>query len=171
MDDFTLPQEFRPEQIARRGEWTAWVFALIVGITWAMMHYIFYPLPWFSILIVFFFWFAAMSISLGNWMDRKTVLRVEENGVSFRNGLRNVCFHWDEITQVVVTPARWGAKIQVMGKGGYFAFRTLAEVKVREEVKDRFGFVQGEAILSHILKRCGLREMKKGITVRYYARG
>ena len=66
--------EFRPKLIPRRGELIAWLGSLIVGVGWVILA-VFGPGVNLLILIVFtLLSLVAASISLGNWMDRKTRL-------------------------------------------------------------------------------------------------
>lgn len=151
-----LEQEtFTPELLPRRGEWNAWVFALAatVGLfiiqTWAIV-------PAWVWLFVGFLYFSALSISLGNWMDRRTRLSIFPDGVAYENGLRRARLAWNEIQKVRVLPARWGRTVQVIGESSHFSFNTLGEIKFRGELRGRTGFVQGEAILDLMIRSAGL---------------
>ena len=114
--------------------------------------------------------FSALSISLGNWMDRKTVLSIDEGGVGFRNGLRNTYLAWSEINEVSVSPSQWGKKVQIYGGKNHFSFRTLVEVKVQGELKGRFGFSQGEDLLRQIILNSGLEIIDEPGNGFYYVR-
>jgi hypothetical protein len=152
-------RDFRPELVSRRGELVAWGSALLVGGAWLALARSGQGVnPMVPILAVPLF-LAALSISLGNWMERNTLLRLDREGVSFQNGLRNVALKWNEIHQVQVVPAQWSRKVRVVGEKGHFSFHTLGEVKVGGELKGRVGFAAGEIILKHILDRSGLREV------------
>jgi hypothetical protein len=105
--------------------------------------------------------FSALSISLGNWMDRQTLLRLVSGGVEFTNGVRNTRMQWDEIRQVQVFPSRWGKKVRVIGEHAYFTFRTLGEVSVQGDIKGRMGFAAGETILAHILSSAQLKAVSR----------
>lgn len=143
--------EFRPERIPRRGEFIAWCSALLVGIAWLILLMKDQPvhpaLPFLEVFLLL----SGLSISLGNWMDRRTLIKLDEAGVGFQNGLRDVRLGWDEVVQVRVFPARWGKKVQVMGDKAFFEFRTLGEVKLQGEQKARLGFERGEDILRQII--------------------
>ena len=103
-------------------------------------------------------------------MDRRTVLRMDGRGISYKNGLRNVQMDWLDIRQVRVLPARWGNKIQIIGENAYFEFRTLGEVKVAGQIKGRMGFEQGEEILREIILNSGLHKIDHTGDGYYYAR-
>jgi len=165
-----LNQDLHPELISRRGEITAWTLALVVSLTMAIMKWRLGSIPGAA----WVFWgllvFAAFSTSLGNWMDRKTVLRADGDRVSFVNGVRRVSFAWDEIQNINVIPLRWGKSVQVIGDGAHFEFRTLGEVQYQGEIRGRLGFAEGEAILRHILKETGLTLSKEEKGRYYYSR-
>ena len=162
--------------IPRRGELIAWSSALLVGGAWFVIKQItgsaglLVPILFIPLLL------AALSISLGNWMDRHTLLRLDTEGVSFSNGLRHVQLKWDQIQQVRVLPAAWGKKVQVFGEQSYFGFLTLGEVKAQGRVLGRTGIAGGESALQRILEGAGLDTVQplspdQGQEGVYYVRG
>lgn len=153
------PREYRPTLISRRGELIAWVTFLLVGATWIIMV-VFgqrssLAVPFLGIILLL----AALSISLGNWMDRNTVLCIKEDCISYKNGLRNVEIRWENIQQVQVLPAQWGKKAHVIADQAHFQFQMLGEVKVLGEVKGQVGFPEGDLILEEIIMHGKLREI------------
>lgn len=163
------PETHTPELLPRRGEWNAWLFALaatgglLIIRTWAIVP----AWVWF---FVAFLYFSSFSISLGNWMDRRTRLMLFPDGVAFENGLRRARLAWSEIEQVRVSPARWGRKVEVIGKTAHFAFNTLGEVQFRGEARGRIGFAQGEAILDRVIRSAGLLSVTRQETYVIYSR-
>jgi hypothetical protein len=152
--------EFRPKLIPRRGELIAWLGSLIVGVGWVILA-VFGQGVTFLIPIVFILLsLVAASISLGNWMDRKTHLSLEPDGVEYHNGLRSVRLDWAEIQEVRVFPAQWGRKVQVIGDRAYFGFSTLGEVKVNDRLLGQTGFPEGEMILQRIIENAHLNQMQ-----------
>lgn len=116
--------------------------------------------------------FSAVLLSLNSWNERKKFLRLDNAGVYFKNGLRQVDMKWEEISRVQVISGNIGDKIIVQSDNAMFIFHTLGEMKVKGEVKDRTGFERGQAILETILGRSGLAEMEKrqDNSSYYYAR-
>ena len=162
--------EFRPVLLSRRGEWTAWALALAASLgLWFLNRSGYIPL-W-----AWFFWafllFSSVSISLGNWLDRKSVVWLEPDGVRFENGLRRVRLRWPEVQKVAVLPSRWGKSIQVIGEKSHFSFKTLGEVQFQGEVRGRTGFPDGQKILDVILCETGLTLVEETNNAYYYARG
>ena len=156
MQDQAYPQEYRPELIPRRGEFLAWITTIMVLGAWFILYRAGQPVlvvvPILGILLLF----AALSISLGNWMDRHTLLRLEERGVSFHNGLRHVHLQWEQIQRVNVIPSNWGKKVQVIADHAYFEFRTLGQVEAQGMTLGKVGFEQGDRILERILEQSQL---------------
>jgi hypothetical protein len=154
-------REYRPELIPRRGEWVAWSCALLVGIGWLVLRWfgrhVSIGMPLFAIVLML----AALSISFSNWVDRRTVMRLNVNWIEFYSGLRHVRLHWQEVRQVRVAPSRWGDKIQVIGERAHFSFRTLGEVWFQDELKGRMGFEKGNEILHEIIVSSGLKEVSE----------
>ncbi|OQX65535.1 MAG: hypothetical protein B5M51_00495 [Anaerolinea sp. 4484_236] len=163
-------RELHPELISRRGEGTAWVLTIAVSVAMALLYWQLETIPLAAWVFWGFLLFSGFSTSLGNWMDRKTVMRVDVDGVTFENGLRKVRLGWREIQKVNVLPVRWGKSVQVIGKDAHFAFRTLAEIQFQGEARGRLGFVQGQEALEQILKSSGLTLQKEEKGAYYYAR-
>lgn len=103
-------------------------------------------------------------------MDRKTFIFLNNNGLKFQDGLRNIELDWDEIGKVEIFPSQWGKKVAVCGKSRRFNFRTLGVVELRGEIKGRIGFVEGDSILKTILERSQLSSVHKLANSYYYTR-
>jgi hypothetical protein len=159
----TRPQilEYRPVLLSRRGEFIAWGAALLVAAAWVFLTLsarpVFLAMPILEVLLLF----SAASITLGNWMDRRTFLRLSDQDVSFQNGLRDIRLKWHEIRKVYVIPTQWGKKVEVIGEREHFQFRTLGEVKVQGEVKGRMGFEKGDEVIDFIISKSGLQQIKQ----------
>lgn len=170
MESAEKEQIYRPILTSRRGELIAWGSSFLVVILWLVLgatgQQVMLAIPVIAVIL----FGAALSISLGNWMDRKTEMRIDNGRVAFTNGLRNVEMTWEEIQEVRAIPARWGKKVQVIGEKSYFGFQTLAEVTMMEEVKGRFGFVEGEDILRQIVLSSQLHIVERPGEGYYYAR-
>ena len=89
-------------------------------------------------------------------MDRKTLIRLEDKGVTYENGLRKTYNSWDAIREIHTAPARWGTSIQVIGLKSHFAFTTLGEMQFQGQVRGRTGFSEGAEILDRIIHSAGL---------------
>ncbi len=78
--------EYRPELLSRRGEYVAWGIALVAIAAWVILHLtdnpVFGGLTFLTVLLAL----SGIAISLGNWMDRRTILRLEPDGVWYDNG-------------------------------------------------------------------------------------
>jgi hypothetical protein len=177
-----MNQEFRPEQIPRSGERNAWLIASLAVASWGMLWWRADSFSWLGLALVLFFLAAAISISLGNWMDHQTVLSLDGGQITFRNGIRDLTLSWDQIKEVRVHPNRWGKRVQVLGfdeskpsKGQSginvgFVFHTLGEVEYQNKVQGRMGFKEGQSILKQIVESSGLEEKANNPSGRYYVR-
>jgi hypothetical protein len=165
-----LPLEYKPELISRRGEAIAWACVLLVAAGILLLTLSGKPVNWLVTLLEAMLLLSAALISLGNWSDRKTTLRLDVHAIEFKNGLRQVKLGWDEVKEVRVTPSPWGNKVEVYSEKSHFSFRTLAEVKVRGELKGRFGFVRGEEILRQIVLHSNLEIIDEPGAGYYYVR-
>lgn len=163
-------REYHPELLSRRGELTTWILGAAATVAWLILalggYYVFPVLPVLAVLLVL----AGMGISLGNWMDRHSLIRIDPMGIQYENGLRRTYFKWDEIVRVEVYAHRWGDKVLVLGENSRFDFRTLGEVKMRGETKGKMGFAAGGHILQTILSETGMKEIAHDEDGYYYAR-
>ena len=161
MQPALAPREYRPTLMSRRGELFAWISFLLVGITWVILiisaQSYCIAVPVLAIILLM----ASLSISLGNWMDRHTVLCINKESVSYRNGIRNVEFRWENIQEVRVLSAQWGKKVHVLADQAHFHFQMLGEVKVHGEVKGQVGFAEGDLILDEIIEQSKLHEIQQ----------
>ena len=166
----TPAREYHPELISRRGEMTAWLLGIIALAAWIFLlvgdYPVFFGLPVVAVVLLL----AAFSISLGNWMDRQSVIRITSDRILFRNGVRHTELEWDQVEQVKRYKHRWGDKVHVIGEQSHFSFRTFGEVKVGGEVKGRMGFKDGDEILGILLESAELREIEHDEGYSYYAR-
>jgi len=153
--------EFKPELVSRRSELIAWGSAVVVNGAWLLLIVFNQSMSFWLPILGIPLLLIAIGISLGNWMDRKTIIKQDEKGIYFSNGLRHADLSWDEIKEVRILPAQWGEKVQVFGGEVYFAFHTLGEVKSNGRVLGRTGFKDGDRILKHILDESGLSESQQ----------
>jgi hypothetical protein len=160
---------YRPELQSRRSELVSWGLALasLAGILLLNLGGVIY---FWAILFVCFLFFAALSISLGNWMDRRTQIKITESGIAFQNGLRNVELLWPSVRDLTTSPSRWGEKIQVVGQKSHFEFNTLGEVTFQQQIQGRVGFQQGKEIRDEIIQKSGLTSVAKKGESYYYSR-
>jgi len=164
-------REFRPELMPRRGEMNAWLMTLAATVGLLFLNQTMNIVPGWTWVFCGFLAFSAVSISLGNWMDRKTHIALEADSIRFENGLRRVRLRWPEVHKVAVLPTRWGKSVQVVGEKSHFDFKTLGEVHFRGEMRGRTGFAEGQAILDIILRKTGLELVEESNNAYYYARG
>ena len=169
--DLQNPREFRPELLPRRGELIAWLLALLVGATWLILLANDARFTVTALILFIFLAFTAVGTSLGSWMDRRSILRLDSRGIAFRNGLRDVELAWDEVRSIRVIPVQAGARrVQVLGEKAHFEFRTLTTLSLKGEVKGRSGFPQGAEIIETVVDKAGLQARPSDSPYTYYAR-
>ena len=157
----TERQEFHPELVSRRSKMISWGSALLVDVVWILLIVTGQTFSFWLPILGVPLTLVALGISLSNWMDRHTIIRLDEQEVSFSNGLRHTALRWNEIQEVRVLPAQWGKKIQVFGRQSYFGFYTHGEVFAHGRSLGRTGFVDGDFILQNILEKARLSAVKQ----------
>lgn len=162
--------EFRPEQFSRRGEITAWSLAILALLGWVSLIARGMQVPVLYGILAAFLILAGLAISLSNWSDRHTVLRLDDNGVNFENGLRRVRISWIEIQKAEIFTSNLGDRVRVSGAQKFFSFRLLGEVSLSGQVRGRMGFSDGERILAHIIKAARLKRVDQPGAGYYYTR-
>jgi hypothetical protein len=169
-----MPAEVRtyhPVLLPRNGEFTAWGLSALSILGLVFLNLWSESIPLWVLVLVLFLLFAALSISLGNWMDRKTRLEISENGVSFENGLRKVALDWLDVQKVQVAPTRLGKSVTVIGDAAHFTFRAGGEVSFQGKERGKVGFVEGQDILQEIVEKSGVTLVSENADGRvYYAR-
>jgi len=171
MLDLSETHEFRPKLLARRSEGLTWILAIVVLATWWILQSNQAQFATTAIVLFIFLIFGAAGMSLGNWMDRRTVFRLDAVGVNFENGLRKVRLGWEEIEKLRVLPSQSGSRrVQVLGSKSHFEFRTLAVLKLNEKIRGQSGFAEGDRILETILNAAQLSEQDRNASYTYYAR-
>lgn len=164
-------REFRPQLISRTGERNAWLLTLLALVAWLVMRLTMPEYSLGALILAGLLALSALSITLGNWMDRQTVLILRPDGLSYHNGLRSLNLQWDQIESVRVFSDRWGERVQVRAESGHFVFRTLSEIHYKGELRGQMGFLAGDQILREIIRASQLRlQDEDGENVRYYSR-
>ena len=151
---------YKPEILSRQGEATAWALAAaaVLGLFFLSQRA---QIPYWAWFLFAILMFSAASMSLGNWMDRKTVIVLTDNGAQFDNGLRKTQLNWENIREVRTAPARWGTSVQVIGEQTHFSFSTLGEMQFQGQVRGKTGFEAGKEIMDEIIRQAGLTRFSR----------
>jgi hypothetical protein len=171
MGNLSTSHEFKPLLTPRRSEFTAWALTLFM-----LLIVIFAPLEGLGksggIIFLVFLGFSAVMMSVGNWVERNTYLRIEEDRVTYFNGAREVSLGWQEINKVEVHPSRFGDRIIVSSESAGFRYQSLGSISMNDKISGRVGFEQGEQILEMILEQSGLSivESQQSDRPYYYSR-
>ncbi len=162
-------QVFRPEVLSRRNEIIAWGVFVVAALGVAIFRN-YDALPFWVYLGLGLLFLLAAGLSLGNWMDRRTVLQFTREGLEFRNGLRNIKMGWREIEALQVLPSSMGKGVRVTAGRGHFSFTVSGGVRFRGKTQGRFGFAGGDEIIKEIVRRSGLPLVSHQGGSYYYAR-
>ena len=96
--------------------------------------------------------FSGAAMTLGNWMNRNTILMMSDSGINFENGIQKVNFGWENIHRVEVHSRRVNDKIIVVGEDGHkFGIDMFNELFLNNKSGGVVGFREGEKILETIL--------------------
>jgi hypothetical protein len=171
MGNLSTVQEFKPLLTPRRSELTAWGLTVLMSLV-----VIFAPLKGLGksggMIFLVFLGFSAVMMSVGNWVERNTYLRIEDDRVTYYNGAKEVSLGWEEITRVEVLSSRFGDRIIVSSESAGFRYQSLGNINMNGKISGRVGFEHGEQILEMILEQSGLARAERRQTDRsyYYSR-
>jgi hypothetical protein len=165
---------YRPDLLSRRNEVIAWglfALALLGGLisTWYVQS-VGGELPTWVYAGVGVVFVVAAGFSLGNWMDRRTVLKLADEGLEFSNGLRHVKVGWRDVSSLEVKRSPMGDAVRVTGPRSRFSFTVSGGMRFGGKRRSRFGFSNGEEIIKEIVKRSGLSLTGQNASGYYYAR-
>jgi hypothetical protein len=162
-------QEFHPELLSRKGERNAWILGTVGIVAYLLLLGFSQPSTLYLAMVIFLL-VSALFISLSNWIDRKTRLILDPEGIKFQNGLRKVALTWDQIDKLSVIYDRWGERVHIYGNRTYFSFRNLGDVRIQGKVRGQLGFPDGQEILQQILISSDLIQTDEDDQGHYYAR-
>ena len=160
---------YRPNFLSRRNELIAWVLAAL-GALGSLLASRYTELPQWLLVGVGVLLLAAAGLSLGNWMDRRTVLEFREEGLEFRNGLRHIKLGWRDLRSVEVRRSGVGDAVQVTGAKSRFKFTVSGGVRLRGKRQAKFGFSDGDEIIKEMVRRSGLALVSQSAAGYYYGR-
>jgi hypothetical protein len=158
MENLSTKQEYKPLTAPRRSELTAWILALSLAVALYFVRFQGMGRAGGFILLAFLA-LSAITMSIGNWVDRKTYLRIDQQTIDFFNGAREVSIKWTEISAVQILPGRIGDKIIVSSETARIRFQSLGKIKMSDKISGEVGFELGDQILETILERSGLAEV------------
>jgi hypothetical protein len=146
---------YRPVSVSRRSELTAWgIFAVLASVVVLLrLQARIVPLP-ITILAAFFL-LAALVISFGNWMERRTWMRLDPDRLLYTNGVRKISLPWEEIREIRLDEDRLSNKVYISGESIQFQFRLQSEPRFDREEHGLYGFREGDEILREIAERSG----------------
>lgn len=167
MLDLSTPQTYKPIQNSRRPELLAWFFSFCI-----IFILIFSPQTGLfrigGVILATFFLLSAVTISLGNWQNRNSVLKLSKDKIWYFNGVKELSFTWDEIQRVEVFRGRFNDKINLVSESGSISFDIIGLEQFNQDKTPYYGFREGAEILNFILKQTNLNEQKQDGSGYYY---
>ena len=147
---------FAPRELDRYGERLAWslavaLAALAIFLFWRRGVWIGSLIVIFSVCIV-----AAILISYGNWMERRTEIQLMEQAVVYRNPLRELLVEWASVKAVYIYPRGDGWRVIVEGDRTNFSFQTLTTLNLGWGRQVETGIRDGEQLAAEIAVSAGL---------------
>jgi hypothetical protein len=152
---------FKPASPNRRGEAFAWLSTLGMLAVNAILFARTGSLRTFPILLLLGFGLAAALISFSNWMDGNTEVRVSPEGIHYHSPVRDIQLAWGQIGQLRAGQVGGSWRVAVEGEEGGFHFRTGTVLGESTARPFRFGFLEGEALVSLILGGAGLTDLRQ----------
>jgi len=167
MLDLSTPQTYKPIKNSRRSEIIAWLFSfLLIILLLISSERGFFRIG--GIILGSFFLISAVIISLGNWQNRKILLKLSEDQIWFFNGVKETRIKWYEIQRVEVYKGRFNDKINLISETERINFDIVGLEQLKQDKNPHYGFQEGVEILNIILDRTNLKVQKHEETGYYY---
>jgi hypothetical protein len=168
MSNLSTPSAYKPVMNSRRSEVLAWIFSIcIVLVLFVLPSSGFFRIAGF--VLATFFTFSAIVMSLGNWVSRKTELRMYDEFLWLDNGIRVTTIRWEDIDCLEVFPGRFNDKIIVNSdSSNRLSFDVIKANVESGEAINIAGFKERDIILEMIIKSSGLNEKRKDGQQGYY---
>jgi hypothetical protein len=152
LNDAPPPDEavFRPAPVDRRGEGVAWLLSLALAGGLFLLRRLSGGVPWLGLVFLALLVALAALVSIGNWLEARTSIRIDGDGIEERTPLRSVRLAWGEVAELWAWPASLGWRILVRGAGGQILFRTGERMSSPRGAELRLGFPEGERMAAHV---------------------
>ncbi len=144
-------ETFTPIAMDRQGERMAWslamaLLALLIYLRWSMQ------IRLTALLVIFVLLFlAAILISFGTWMERRTRIDLSPEGMRYKNPLRDRWIRWEDLTRIHAYPRGSGWRVLVESSIANFSFQTGTVLNTGWGSSIKTGVVGGEDLVSGIV--------------------
>lgn len=142
---------FKPQALDRYGERLAW--SLAAALTALTLFMFWRQGVWIAALIVItsLCIVAALLISYGNWMERRTEIEVTAQGLRYRNPLRELRADWGSIMAVFIYPRGDGWRVIIESDSTSFSFQTQTTLRLGWGREVETGIIDGLLLTSNIV--------------------
>lgn len=151
------PGSYRPIFSKSSGIITAWSLFGISGLAGGYLYLrgIVPPLSlWITTVIMLL---IALAISFSYWLERRTLVIIEDKCLRYESPLRKIIFQWDEIHELWCLSIRGGWRFTISSSTDAFRFETLNVRQFGSGREVRSGFTDGKRIAALVQKRADLR--------------
>jgi hypothetical protein len=148
----------------------AWVLTAVAGSVGASLFYLSRPLPlifWASFLLLLL---VALAITFSHWLERRTMILLDDQSVSFRSPLREVTFGWNEVEKVLCVKIQGGWRFMVVGTAAAFRFQSLVTLRSGFGRTVRSGYAKGVEMATFIRRLAGLDQVHQEDQVWIYSK-
>jgi hypothetical protein len=155
------PGRYQPAAPNPKAIYTAW---LLFGIPVPAMLYLYLRriIPPLSLWITCgFLLFVALAIVFSQWLERRTFIFLEGEGIRFESPLRKVSMSWGDIQELWCGSIRGGWRFIVSGPSALFRFQSLIVLRTDQGKEVRSGFAEGVRIAQLVQQRAGLRHLDR----------
>ena len=146
LDDAPPPdgKTYRPAPVDRRGERVGWLLSLALAGGLLLLQRFSGGIAWLGLVFLALLVALAALVSIGNWLEAGTSIRIDAQAIEERTPLRSVRLGWGEVDEMWTWPASRGWRILLRGTGGQILFRTGERMSFPRGAELRLGFPEGE---------------------------
>ena len=160
-ESFVGPGSYRPILSKSSGIITPWLLFGISALVWCYLYLRgFTPPPslWIPSVIMLL---VALATSFNYWLEKQTVILIEEQGVCYQSPLRRVTLHWAQIHELWCHSFRGGWRFTISDSAEAFRFVTLKVLQFGSGREVCSGFIDGKRIAQLVQQRADLRVLER----------
>jgi uncharacterized membrane-anchored protein len=148
----------------------AWALAAVatsVGVSLVSLNRQLPLVFWLSFVLLLV---VAIAITFSHWLERRTMIILEDESVIFQSPLRSVMLPWEQIEKLACIKIQRGWRFMVSGKQAAFRFQSMITLRSGFGREVRSGYDRGLEIARFIQHSAKLDQVSQQDQVWIYSK-